>query len=103
MREHSEVFADLAEAVEVVDVFGLGGDDDKQKSAPKKDLGRIRVFKVGEEAKILELIGAKGESVEPVTTRVTVSVLGTGVWDQAELAAARKSIQSATPACRPLE
>jgi hypothetical protein len=35
--------------------------------------------------------------------RVTVTVLGTGVWDQAELAAARKSIQSATPACRPLE
>ena len=83
--------------------FGIGTDQDKQKPGKRKDLGRIRVFKVGEQAKILELISAKGESVEPVTTRVTVSVLDTGVWDQAELAAARKSIQSATPACRPLE
>lgn len=83
--------------------FGINLDGDDKKESKPKDLGRIRVFKVGEEAKILELIAAQGESVEPVTTRVTVSVLGTGLWDRAELAAARKSIQSATPVCRPLE
>lgn len=82
--------------------FGIGAGNDQQKPK-RKDMGRIRVFKVGEKAKVLELISAKSESVEPVTTRVTVTVLDTGIWDQAELAAARKSIQSATPACRPLE
>jgi len=85
-------------------LFGFGSDDSAKKNKPTQTaLGRIRIFKVGEEAKILELIEAKSESIEPVTTRVTVTVLGTGIWDQAELAAARKSIQSATPACRPLE
>ncbi|HEX7748171.1 MAG TPA: hypothetical protein VF445_05405 [Bordetella sp.] len=85
-------------------LFGLSADGSAKKNKPTQTaLGRIRVFKVGEEAKILELFEAKGESIEPVTTRVTVTVLGTGLWDQAELAAAHKSIQSATPACRPLE
>jgi hypothetical protein len=83
-------------------IFNLGSDD-KAKKPTQSALGGIRIFKVGEEAKILERIQAKIESVEPVTTRVTVTVLGTGVWDQAELAAAQKSIQSATPACRPVE
>lgn len=83
---------------------GFGSDDSAKKNKPTQAaLGRIRVFKVGEEAKILELFEARSESIEPVTTRVTVTVLGTGVWDQAELNAARKSIESATPACRPLE
>ncbi|WP_081627138.1 BPTD_2524 family lipoprotein [Bordetella sp. FB-8] len=88
-------------------MFGIGSgfsDTSAKKNPPTQSaLGRIRIFKVGEEAKILELIQAKGESVEPVTTRVTVTVLGKGIWDQAELAAARKSIESATPVCRSLE
>lgn len=84
--------------------FGLSADDNAKKNKPAQTtLGRVRVFKVGEEAKILELFEAKSESIEPVTTRVTVTVLGTGAWDQAELNAAHKSIQSATPICRPLE
>lgn len=84
-------------------IFGLGSDDAKKNKPTQTALGRVRVFKVGEEAKILELFEAKSESIEPVTTRVTVTVLGTGIWDQAELNAAHKSIESATPACRPLE
>lgn len=89
-------------------MFGIGSgfsDSSSTKKSPptQSALGRIRIFKVGEEAKILELIEAKGESVEPVTSRVTVTVLGTGIWDRAELAAARKSIESATPVCRPLK
>lgn len=84
-------------------LFGLGSDDAKKKKPTQTALGRVRVFKVGEEAKILELFEARSESIEPVTTRVTVTVLGTGIWDQAELNAARKSIESATPSCRPLE
>lgn len=83
-------------------LFNLGSDD-KAKKPTQSALGDIRVFKVGEEAKILERIQAKIESIEPVATRVTITVLGTGVWDQAELNAAHKSIQSATPACRPVE
>jgi hypothetical protein len=84
--------------------FGIVSDDSAKKNKPTQTaLGRIRIFKVGEEAKILELFEAKSESIEPVSTRVTVTVLGTGVWDQAELHAAHASIQSATPACRPLE
>lgn len=81
----------------------VSGDGAQKNKLTQTALGRIRVFKVGEEAKILELIQAKVESIEPVATRVTVTVLGTGAWDQAELAAAHKSIQSATPVCRPLE
>ncbi|MGN6580262.1 MAG: BPTD_2524 family lipoprotein [Bordetella sp.] len=78
----------------------VSGGGAKKNTPTQTALGRIRVFKVGEEAKILELFEAKSESIEPVTARVTVTVLGTGIWDKAELAAARKSIQSATPVCR---
>ncbi|HEY0294638.1 MAG TPA: hypothetical protein VGC69_04795 [Bordetella sp.] len=76
---------------------------DKDKDSKSKAGGRIRVYKVGQEAKILELIEARSVSVAPVETRVTVRVLGTDAWDKAELAAAHQSIQSATPTCRPLE
>jgi len=84
-------------------IFGLFDTQRASEQRKYKDMGRIRVFKVGEEAKILQLFEARGESVSPVSTRVTVSVLGTGVWDKAELAAARQSIESATPVCRALE
>jgi hypothetical protein len=53
---------------------------------------------VGETAKILELIAA--ESDGPAKAKVTITVLGQGRWDAAEIAAARASIQSATPVCR---
>lgn len=84
-------------------IFGLLDTQRATEQHKYKDMGRIRVFKVGEEAKILQLFEARGESVSPVSTRVTVSVLGSGVWDKAELAAARQSIETATPVCRPLE
>ena len=77
--------------------------DAEKKKAATREVGRIRIFKVSREAKILELIEAHVESSEPVTTRVTVRVLGTGMWDQAQLAAVRRSIESATPSCRPAE
>jgi hypothetical protein len=53
---------------------------------------------VTEPAKVLELIAA--ESASPSTAKVTITVLGEGRWDAAEIAAARASIQSATPVCR---
>lgn len=84
-------------------IFGLFDTQRANEQQKYKDMGRIRVFKVGEAAKVLELIEARGESVSPVSTRVTVSVLGTDIWDKAELAAARQSIETATPVCRPLE
>jgi hypothetical protein len=64
----------------------------------------IRVFRTTEAAKILELITAEPESAQKgqVSTKVTVRVLGTDLWDQAEIAAARRSIESATPTCRSL-
>lgn len=65
-----------------------------QKGAPDE----IQLYKVGEPATVLELISA--ESDGPAKSKVTVTVLGTGRWDAAEIAAARASIQSATPACR---
>jgi len=40
------------------------------------------------------------ESDGPAKSNVTVTVLGQGRWDAAEIAAARASIQSATPVCR---
>lgn len=58
----------------------------------------VQVYKVGETAKILELVSA--ESDGPAKAKVTVTVLGEGRWDAAEIAAARASIQSATPVCR---
>lgn len=65
-----------------------------QKGAPDE----IQLYKVGQPATVLELISA--EPAGPANAKVTVTVLGEGRWDEAEIAAARKSIQSATPTCR---
>lgn len=65
-----------------------------EKGAPDE----IQVYKVGEPATVLELISA--ESDGPAKSKVTVTVLGDGRWDAAEIAAVRASIQSATPVCR---
>jgi hypothetical protein len=61
-------------------------------------VGRITVFKVPEPTIYLERIETKPKGKTDST--VTVTVLGTGMWDARELAAAKQSIQSATPACR---
>ncbi|AMG88388.1 BPTD_2524 family lipoprotein [Bordetella bronchiseptica] len=58
----------------------------------------VHVFKREEPTKILEIIQSQTET--PSTARVTVRVLGDGKWDAAEIAAAKASIQSATPVCR---
>ncbi|OZI51414.1 BPTD_2524 family lipoprotein [Bordetella genomosp. 4] len=68
-----------------------------EKGAPNE----IRIFKQTEPAKILEIIRAQSDG--PNTSNVTVMVLGEGQWDQAEIEAAKASIQSATPVCRPLD
>lgn len=65
-----------------------------EKGAPDE----ARLYKVTEPAKVLELISA--ESATPSTSKVTITVLGEGRWDAAEIAAAKASIQSATPVCR---
>ncbi|KRC76497.1 hypothetical protein D3C87_475170 [compost metagenome] len=65
-----------------------------EKGAPDE----IQVFKVGEPATVLELISAEADG--PAKSKVTVTVLGEGRWDEAEIAALRKSVQSATPECR---
>lgn len=67
-----------------------------EKGAPNE----VRIFKETEPAKILEIIRAQADG--PAASSVTVQVLGEGQWDQAELQAAKASIQSATPVCRPL-
>lgn len=68
-----------------------------QKGAPNE----IRIYKKTEPAKILEIIRAQADG--PATSQVTVLVLGGAPWDAAEVEAAKASIQSATPVCRPLE
>lgn len=65
-----------------------------EKGAPDE----IQVYKVGEPAAVLELISAEADG--PAKSKVTVTVLGQGRWDKAELAAVRASIQTATPTCR---
>jgi hypothetical protein len=60
--------------------------------------GRIVVFKVPEPTVHLEEIETKPKGKTDST--VTVTVLGNGMWDARELAAAKQSIQSATPGCR---
>jgi len=67
-----------------------------EKGAPNE----IQVYKKTEPAKILEIIRAQSDG--PATSNVTVLVLGEGLWDEAEIQAAKTSIQSATPVCRPL-
>lgn len=61
-------------------------------------IGRIALFKVPEPTVHLEVIEAKPKGKTDST--VTVTVLGQGDWDARELAAAKQSIQTATPACR---
>lgn len=68
-----------------------------EKGAPNE----IRIFKQTEPAKILEIIRAQSDGAS--ASNVTVMVLGEGQWDQAEIEAAKASIQSATPVCRPLD
>lgn len=65
-----------------------------EKGAPDE----VQVYKVGEQAKVLELITSEAES--PSKAKVTITVVGEGRWDKAEIAAARASIESATSACR---
>ncbi|MBV7482453.1 BPTD_2524 family lipoprotein [Bordetella sp. BOR01] len=67
-----------------------------QKGAPNE----VQVYKKTEPAKILEIIRAQPDG--PATSQVTVQVVGEAPWDEAEIQAARASIQSATPVCRPL-
>lgn len=67
------------------------------KGAPNE----VRVFKQTEPAKILEIIRAQADG--PAASTVTVMVLGEGAWDEAEIRAAKASIQSATPVCRAFE
>lgn len=61
---------------------------------------QIRVFKKTEPAKILEIINTQEDG--PGTSTVTVMVLGEGIWDEAEIEAAKRSIQTATPVCKPI-
>lgn len=67
----------------------------------KGDPNEVIVYRTTERAKILEIIQTL-PSETPGRSNVTVTVLNEGLWDSAEIAAARQSIQSATPVCRPL-
>lgn len=58
----------------------------------------IRVFKHTEPAKVLAIIRAQADGLS--ASLVTVMVLNEGKWDEAEIQAAKNSIQSATPVCR---
>ncbi|AMD48057.1 BPTD_2524 family lipoprotein [Bordetella holmesii] len=59
----------------------------------------ILVHKETEPAKILERINTQPAEFAN-QAQVTVTVLAEGVWDTAEIAAARRSIESSTPVCR---
>jgi hypothetical protein len=71
---------------------------DSHKLDEQFAVGRIAVFEVSEPTVHLEEIETKPKGKTDST--ITVTVLGTGMWDARELAAAKQSIQSATPACR---
>ncbi|ALM83707.1 BPTD_2524 family lipoprotein [Bordetella sp. N] len=64
--------------------------------------GTLTVYKRTEPAKLLEVIKVQPDG--PLNTAryatVTVTVFGDVPFDQNEIAAARKSIESATPSCR---
>lgn len=60
---------------------------------------RLKVYRTDQPVKILEIISVAMDG--PNKSNVTVNVLGEGPWDAAEIAAAGKSIQTATPVCRP--
>jgi hypothetical protein len=57
----------------------------------------IFVFKHGEPRTSLETIRVR--QTGPQSSSVTVTVVGTGKWNQMELAAAQKSIETAVPSC----
>jgi hypothetical protein len=59
---------------------------------------QIAVYKVPEPTVRLEVFEFKPKG--KVDSTVTVTVLGKGLWDAREIAAAKQSIQSATPTCR---
>jgi len=61
----------------------------------------MKLYAVDEPLRILEVISAAADG--PSTSKVTVRVLGEGPWDKTEIAMARRSIETATPVCRPLE
>jgi len=65
-----------------------------EKGAPNQ----ILIYKATERTKILEMIQSEPQGAN--ASRVKVVVLGEGLWDVAEIAAAKASIQSATPVCR---
>lgn len=70
----------------------------QQRPGTKGTPDEVFLYKTTEPATILERIGAQSDG--PTNAKVTVTVLGEGRWDAAELAAAKASIQSATPICR---
>lgn len=58
----------------------------------------LAIYKIPEPTVHLELIQFKPQG--KANSTVTVTVLGKDVWDEGEVAAAKQSIQSATPVCR---
>jgi len=64
----------------------------------KTATGELKVFKIPEERRILESI--RVQPAGPRAANVTIVVDGEGKWDTQEMAAARASIESATPVCR---
>jgi len=65
----------------------------------KGTLGTLSLTRPNETHRSLMLI--ESEPAGPRVAKVTVSVLGEAPWDDAQIDAARRSIQSATPQCLP--
>ncbi|ARP81040.1 hypothetical protein CAL12_09410 [Bordetella genomosp. 8] len=62
-------------------------------------VGRIVVIKVPEPTVHLEVLEFKPKGKTDAT--VTATVVGRDIWDQKELEAVQRSIETATPVCRP--
>jgi hypothetical protein len=71
---------------------------DSRSLVDKTATAEIAVYQIPEPTRRLEIIRARPKG--KVDSTVTVTVLGEGVWDAGELAAAKQSIQTATPVCR---
>jgi hypothetical protein len=71
---------------------------DSRSIVEKTATAEIAVFQIPEPARRLEIIRARPKG--KVDSTVTVTVFGEGVWDAKEIAAAKQSIQTATPVCR---